>query len=106
LQGGVDWSIGEARRIVLARTLSRPADALLLDEPFASLDGKTAQSIATYLADLPRNQTIVIVDHRGPALRCVDRAIWLHNGQVVAQGTPAELAKHAKFAEQFPDWSK
>ncbi len=105
LQGGVDWSTGEARRIVLARTLSRPADALLLDEPFASLDGKTAVSIATYLAELPRNRTIIIVDHRGPALRCVDRAIWLNNGQVVAQGTPAELAQHPKFAEQFPDWS-
>lgn len=106
LQGGVDWSIGEARRIVLARTLSQPTDALLLDEPFASLDGKTAASIATHLAELPRTNTLVIVDHRGPALRCVDRAIWLHNGQVVAQGTPAELAGHPKFAEQFPDWSE
>lgn len=105
LQGGVDWSIGEARRIVLARSLSRPADALLLDEPFASLDGKTAASVAAHLASLPRNQTIIIVDHRGPALRCVDRAIWLDNGQIVAQGTPDELVRHPKFAQQFPEWS-
>ena len=105
LQGGVDWSIGEARRIVLARTLSRRTDALLLDEPFASLDGKTAASIADYLANLPRQHTVVIVDHRGPALRCVDRAIWLDGGQVVAMGTPEQLAQHPKFAAQFPEWS-
>ncbi len=104
LQGGVDWSIGEARRIVLARALSHPGDALLLDEPFASLDGKTAAGIATWLAEQPRHRTLVLVDHRGPALRCVDRAIWLDQGGIVAIGTPKELAGHPRFAEQFPDW--
>ena len=104
LQGGVDWSIGEARRIVLARVLTRPADALLLDEPFASLDGQTAASIADYLSQLPRTQTLVIVDHRGPALRCVDRVILLDRGRIVAQGSVAELAVHPDFVRHFPDW--
>lgn len=104
LQGGVDWSIGEARRIVLARALSRTSDALLLDEPFASLDGKTAAGIAAWLAAQPRHRTMVLVDHRGPALRCVDRAIWLDQGGIVAIGTPNQLAQHPRFEEQFPDW--
>jgi len=104
LQGGVDWSIGEARRIVLARTLARTSDALLLDEPFASLDGKTAKTIADWLAAQPRNRTLILVDHRGPALRCADRAIWLDRGRIVAIDTPAALAKHQNFAAQFPDW--
>lgn len=104
LAGGVDWSVGEARRIVLARILARPADALLLDEPFASLDGRTATSIATHLAELPRSRTLLLVDHRGPALRCVDRVIWLDRGRVVAVGTPEDITRQPLFAEQFPDW--
>lgn len=104
LAGGVDWSTGEARRIVLARTLARSCDALLLDEPFASLDGKTAAAVADWLAQQPRERTLILVDHRGPALRCVDRAIWLDQGRIVAFDTPARLAEHRNFATQFPDW--
>lgn len=106
LAGGVDWSIGEARRIVLARTLARTCDALLLDEPFASLDGKTAASVADWLASQPRDRTLILVDHRGPALRCADRAIWLDRGRIVAIDTPAALASHSNFAAQFPDWQR
>lgn len=104
LQGGVDWSVGEARRIVLARALSRSSDVLLLDEPFASLDGKTAAQVADWLAGQPRDRTLVLVDHRGPAFRCVDRAIWLDQGRLVAIGTPEEVSSHPRFSEQFPDW--
>ena len=104
LQGGVDWSVGEARRIVLARELLRPCDALLLDEPFASLDGRTAHALARSLADEPAGRTLLLVDHRGPGLSCVDRVVWLGNGRVLADGAPDAVRATPGFAEQFPDW--
>ena len=104
LQGGVDWSVGEARRIVLARELARNCDVLLLDEPFASLDGQTAAGVATWLAQQPRDRTLVLVDHRGPALGCVDKVIWLDQGRIVTVGTPRQLARQPRFAQQFPEW--
>ncbi|MCK5941586.1 MAG: ABC transporter ATP-binding protein [Planctomycetes bacterium] len=104
LQGGVDWSVGEARRIVLARELLRPSDALLLDEPFASLDGRTARTLADRLRTEPRGRTVVLVDHRGPGLTCVDRVLWLDAGQLVADDAPEQVRRLPGFAEQFPEW--
>ncbi|MGC6488174.1 MAG: ATP-binding cassette domain-containing protein [Planctomycetota bacterium] len=104
LEGGVDWSVGEARRIVLARELLRPSDALLLDEPFASLDGRAAKMLAGHLAGARRDRSLVVVDHRGPALGLVDRVIWLDQGRVRFDGSPAGLREAPGFADQFPEW--
>jgi ABC-type transport system involved in cytochrome bd biosynthesis fused ATPase/permease subunit len=104
LRGGVDWSVGEARRIVLARELLRACDALLLDEPFASLDGMTAATLARSFAAEPRSRTLLLVDHRGPGLTCVDRVIWLGEGRVLADGPPERIRLAPGFAEQFPEW--
>ena len=104
MQDGVDWSVGEARRLVLARALAQREHALLLDEPFAALDGKTAVRVAEHLSGRDRSQTVILVDHRGVALRCVDRVIWLEQGRVAMAGTPAELRSDPRFAAQFPDW--
>ncbi len=104
LRGGVDWSVGEARRIVLARELLRACDALLLDEPFASLDGKTAATLARSFAAEPRSRTLLLVDHRGPGLTCVDRVIWLGEGRVLADGPPERIRLAPGFTEQFPEW--
>lgn len=104
LEGGVDWSVGEARRMVLARELLRSCDVLLLDEPFASLDGRSAKRVAAHLAGSPRERALIVVDHRGPALGLVDRVIWLDRGRLRFDGAPAELRAARGFAEQFPEW--
>lgn len=105
LQDGVDWSTGEARRLVLARALAQPADVLLLDEPFATLDGGTAAAVAAHLAGRPRNQTVVVVDHRPPLRQCIDRLLWLDAGRVVAFGARGEVIAAPGFAERFPEWA-
>ncbi|HEX5050941.1 MAG TPA: ABC transporter ATP-binding protein [Planctomycetota bacterium] len=104
-RGGVELSGGELRRLVLARALAQPAGLLLLDEPFALLDGIGAEALARELANRSREQTVVVVDHRVAAVRWVDRAFVLAGGRVLASGAPAVLARdEPRFAELFPDW--
>ena len=104
LPDGVELSSGELRRLVLARALGQPADLLLLDEPFALLDGAAAVQLANELVQRSRQQTIVVVDHRTAAVRWVDTVLLLDAGELVAQGSPAELAAEPRFRALFPDW--
>lgn len=101
--GGVEWSTGEARRLLLARALAQPADLLLLDEPFLALDGVLAESLAGFLAASPRDRTVLVIDHRPQAIRWVDRVLVLDAGRLVADGPPAELVhRHPGFRALFP----
>ncbi|MFY9343165.1 MAG: ABC transporter ATP-binding protein [Planctomycetota bacterium] len=104
VSGGVDWSTGEARRLVLARALVPAVDLLVVDEPFAALDRDTALGVARALAALPRSRTLVVVDHRLDCLRFCDRVLVLERGAVVAEETPAGLAaRDPRFAALRPE---
>ena len=89
--GGVEWSAGEARRLVLARTLARRAAVYVLDEPFLALDRAAAEQVAEALRAHAPGATLVVVDHRPEALRAVDRALVLDRGRLVADGPLAAL---------------
>lgn len=82
--GGVEWSAGEARRLLLARALARPADLVLLDEPFDGVDPATAARLAAALRTHRPDAILVVVDHRPEALQVADRALTLADGRLVA----------------------
>jgi len=68
-------------------------DILLVDEPSAGLDPITAGEIDQLLADLKKKgTTLVVVTHNIPSARHIaDELAVLHEGRVIARGTPAEL---------------
>ncbi len=85
---------GEQQRVALARALARRPDALLLDEPFSSLDASLRARVREEVHTLLREQgvTTVLVTHdQEEALSLADDVAVLRDGQIVQQGTPSEL---------------
>jgi phospholipid/cholesterol/gamma-HCH transport system ATP-binding protein len=85
---------GMRKRAGLARALALDPMILLVDEPSAGLDPITADEIDTLLFELKRERgvTLVVVTHNISSARMLgDELLMLHQGLIVAQGTPAEL---------------
>ena len=81
----------------------------MLDEPFAALDVMTIKILQEIIVDLQsvNNISIILCDHQArDLLACVDTAVIINNGKVIAQGTPADLlqnieARRAYFGDSF-----
>ena len=100
---------GQKKKLVIALSLLSEPRVLLLDECFAALDVLTIKMLQEIIVNLQQeNQiTICICDHQArDLLACVDTAMILNNGKIVAQDTPSNLvkninAKNAYFGESF-----
>lgn len=91
-----DLSGGMRKRAGLARALALDPPILLVDEPSAGLDPITADEIDELLLDLKRHggRTLVVVTHNIPSARRLgDRLSMLHDGRIIASGTPEELGR-------------
>ena len=100
---------GGQKKLVIAMALLGDPELLLLDECFAALDVMTIKMLQQIIVNLQfENQiTICICDHQArDLLTCVDVAMVLSEGKVIAKGTPTELvqnqnAKTAYFGDSF-----
>jgi len=93
---GQALSAGERQRIALARALLRDPAVLVLDEPTASVDPITEQTIAAALRSMMKGRTTIVISHR---LSLIERADWvvvIDNGRVVETGRPDELLESGK----------
>ena len=100
---------GQKKKLVIALSLMSEPKMLLLDECFAALDVLTIKMLQETIVNLQQesNITICICDHQArDLLACVDVAMILSNGKIVAQDTPSNLvkdinAKNAYFGDSF-----
>ena len=100
---------GQKKKLVIALALISDPKILLLDEPFAALDVMTIKILQEIIVDLQSssNISVILCDHQArDLLACVDTAAIMHNGKIVAQGTPTNLiqnidAKKAYFGDSF-----
>jgi ABC-2 type transport system ATP-binding protein len=93
-------SKGELKRVLLALGLLTPHRLLLLDEPFDGLDFRQIRDVMALLRTMPaRGRTLFLSIHQlTDAARVCDRLILLSRGQVVGEGTMAELQERAGLA--------
>ena len=100
---------GQKKKLVIAMALINDPNILLLDEPFAALDILTIKMLQEIILNLQSSEeiSIVICDHQArDLLNCVDRAIILSNGKIIASGSPNEVisdkqAKTMYFGDEF-----
>jgi len=95
-QPGQALSGGERRRVEIARALAMEPRFILLDEPFAGVDPISVKDIQSIILHLKKkNIGVLITDHNvREILGVCDYAYILHNGTILATGTPKEILEH------------
>ena len=100
---------GQKKKLVISMSLINDPNILLLDEPFAALDILTIKMLQEIIVNLQSLEqiTVVVCDHQArDLLSCVDRAIVLSDGKIIASGSPDEIvkdtsARNAYFGDEF-----
>lgn len=93
---------GERRLVEIAMALAQEPKVLLLDEPFAGLSIDERRDVRELLAAIPREVTIVMIEHdMDVALDFAERITVLHFGEVVVEGTRTEVVAHPRTREIY-----
>ncbi len=96
-------SYGEQKLLTVARVLATGAELLLLDEPASGLSHGALDSIMTLLRRLQsEGKTLLVVEHNTRVVqRIADDVLFLHQGHLMAQGSPQEIISDPKLAEIY-----
>jgi branched-chain amino acid transport system ATP-binding protein len=95
-------SYGERRRVEIAMALAQEPKVLLLDEPFAGLSIDERRDVRQLLFSIPRDVTIVMIEHdMDVALEFADRITLLHFGEIIVEGTRAEVVEDPRTREVY-----
>jgi ATP-binding cassette, subfamily C, bacterial CydD len=86
--GGRTLSLGQVRRIALARALLRDAPLLVLDEPTADLDPANAEIVEWAIDRFHGRRSVLLVTHRPELAELADRVVALERGRIAERSTP------------------
>ena len=88
---GINLSGGQKQRAALARALARDPVVLILDDALSAVDTQTESRILSRLRDSLRDRTSLLISHRVTAVMRADRILVMDDGEIVEEGTHAEL---------------
>ncbi|MBI3524412.1 MAG: type I secretion system permease/ATPase [Betaproteobacteria bacterium] len=91
---GATLSGGQRQRIAIARALIGQPRILIFDEATSALDYESERVIQNNMKAICRGRTVLIVAHRLSAVRDANRIVVLDRGEIVEQGSHAELLEH------------
>jgi branched-chain amino acid transport system permease protein len=97
-----ELAYGEKRRLEIALALAGSPSLLLLDEPLAGMSPGERADTVQLLKNLRRGRTLVVVEHDMDAVfELAERITVLHEGLVLAEGTPAEIQRNSLVQEAY-----
>jgi molybdate transport system ATP-binding protein len=95
---------GQKQRVALARSLVQRPEVLLLDEPLSALDMEMRLKLQPYILQVHRDYgltTILISHDTSEILKMSDLMMVIDEGQIIKQGTPAEVFTHKEVSGKF-----
>ena len=89
---------GQKQRIAIIRALAMDPEVMLFDEPTSALDPEMVGEVLDLMRDLAKEgMTMAVVTHEmGFAREVADRVVFMADGKILEEGTPAELFDHPK----------
>ncbi len=97
-----DLAYGEQRQLELALALAGRPKIMLLDEPTAGMSPAETEAMLALMKELPREITLLIVEHdMDVVFNLADSITVLHLGEVLAEGTPAEIQANDRVIEVY-----
>lgn len=96
-------SYGEQKLLCVARVLATGADVILLDEPSSGLSHDALAGIVELILNLKRRgKTLLVVEHNTRVVQqLADEILFLHQGHLMAQGTPQQIINDPKLGEIY-----
>jgi branched-chain amino acid transport system ATP-binding protein len=95
-------SHGEKRHLELGIALASDPILLLLDEPTAGMSPEETDATMRLIRELAAGRTVVLVEHKMKVVMGIsDRITVLHQGQVLAEGTPEEIRANTRVQQTY-----
>jgi branched-chain amino acid transport system permease protein len=97
-----ELAYGEKRRLEIGLALASSPSLLLLDEPLAGMSPNERAETVQLLKNIRRGRTLIVVEHDMDAMfGMAERITVLHEGALLAEGTPAEIQRNSFVQEAY-----
>lgn len=98
---GMTLSGGERQRLALARLWFQKNDIVILDEATSALDTITEEKVMNQVMELLADKTVIAIAHRLSSVKEFDRILVFQNGEIVEEGTFAELLRKDSYFKEL-----